>query len=130
MLQQSHWMHRHTQLHGPALLWPFHAAIPSTLAPAEAPLSNSCVCDEQHSKCIFDFWHVQVPHVNGGSAIHVKCTWSNTGNTIQALSMDEDDDAEFTTDSIDDEDYDHVSISPFPAESDKMLSIALPHMPI
>lgn len=55
-------------------------------------------------------WHMQVPHVNGGSAIHVKCTWSNTGNTIQALSMDEDDTADFPVDSMDEEDHHEVSI--------------------
>lgn len=50
----------------------------------------------------------QVPHESVGSAIHVKCTWSNTGNTIQALSMDEDDNADFTFDSMDEEDEHEV----------------------
>lgn len=52
--------------------------------------------------------YVQVPHESGGSAIVVKCTWSNTGNTVQALSMDEDDDADFTFDSMDEEDEHEV----------------------
>lgn len=43
--------------------------------------------------------------MNGDSAIRVKCTWSNTGNTIQALSMDEDDTADFTVDSMDEDDH-------------------------
>lgn len=47
---------------------------------------------------------VEVPHESVSSAIRVNCTWSNTGNTIQALSMDEDDQADFTFDSMDDED--------------------------
>lgn len=41
----------------------------------------------------------------GESVIEVKCMWSNTGNTIQALSMDEDDTADFVADSIDEEDH-------------------------
>ena len=48
---------------------------------------------------------LQVPHEQSDSAIHVKCTWSNTGNTIQALSMDEDDTADFVADSMDEEDH-------------------------
>lgn len=48
---------------------------------------------------------VEVPHEQSDSAIHVKCTWSNTGNTIQALSMDEDDTADFVADSMDEEDH-------------------------
>lgn len=48
---------------------------------------------------------VEVPHVHGDSAIQVKCTWSNTGNTVQALSMDEDDTADFVADSMDEEDH-------------------------
>ncbi len=31
--------------------------------------------------------------------------WSNSGNTIQALSMDEDDTADFVIDSMDEEDH-------------------------
>lgn len=54
---------------------------------------------------------LQVPHVHGDSAIQVKCTWSNTGNTVQALSMDEDDTADFVADSMDEEDH-HVSLIP------------------
>lgn len=50
----------------------------------------------------------QVPHESVSSAIRVNCTWSNTGNTIQALSMDEDDQADFTFDSMDDEDEHEV----------------------
>ena len=45
--------------------------------------------------------------MHGESTIQVKCVWSNTGNTIQALSMDEDDTADFVADSIDEEDH-HV----------------------
>ncbi|DBB01387.1 TPA: hypothetical protein ACH3X1_000055 [Trebouxia sp. C0004] len=52
---------------------------------------------------------VEVPHVHGDSAIQVKCTWSNTGNTVQALSMDEDDTADFVVDSMDEED-DHGTV--------------------
>lgn len=52
---------------------------------------------------------VQVPHESGSSAIVVKCTWSNTGNTVQALSMDEDDDADYTFDSMDEDDEHEVS---------------------
>ena len=52
---------------------------------------------------------MQVPHESGSSAIIVKCTWSNTGNTVQALSMDEDDDADFTFDSMDEDDEHEVS---------------------
>lgn len=48
---------------------------------------------------------VEVPHMHGESTIQVKCMWSNTGNTIQALSMDEDDTADFVADSIDEEDH-------------------------
>ena len=47
--------------------------------------------------------------MHGDSAIQVKCTWSNTGNTVQALSMDEDDTADFVVDSMDEEDH-HVSL--------------------
>lgn len=49
--------------------------------------------------------------MHGDSAIQVKCTWSNTGNTVQALSMDEDDTADFVADSMDEEDH-HVSLIP------------------
>ena len=61
-------------------------------------------------------WHgmhvdlcVQVPHESGSPAIVVKCTWSNTGNTVQALSMDEDDDADYTFDSMDEDDEHEVN---------------------
>ena len=54
----------------------------------------------------------QVPHESVGAAILVTCTWSNTGNTIQALSMDEDDNADFTFDSMDDEDDHEVANAP------------------
>ena len=49
--------------------------------------------------------------MHGDSAIQVKCTWSNTGNTVQALSMDEDDTADFVADSMDEEDH-QVSLIP------------------
>ena len=52
---------------------------------------------------------VQVPHEHGESAIQVRCVWSNTAHTIQALSMDEDDYADFVADSMDEEDEHNVS---------------------
>ena len=79
-----------------------------TITPDEELHQNSCTMQCPHvsvSVC------VQVPHETGGSAIHVKCTWSNTGNTIQALSMDEDDEADFTFDSMDEEDEHEVDHS-------------------
>lgn len=48
---------------------------------------------------------VEVPHEHGEHAIQVKCLWSNRGNTLQALSMDEDDTADFVADSMDEDDH-------------------------
>ena len=49
---------------------------------------------------------LQVPHEGPGKVIQVKCSWSNTANTIQAISMDEDDDS--ALDSIDDAEHAQV----------------------
>ena len=42
---------------------------------------------------------LQVPREDPGKVIQVTCSWSNTANTLQAISMDEDDDS--VLDSID-----------------------------
>ena len=47
---------------------------------------------------------MQVPHGVPGNVIMVNCKWSNTANTIQAISMDEDDTSDDVLDSVDADD--------------------------
>ena len=57
-----------------------------------------------------DLYMMQVPHDVPGNIIRVNCKWSNTANTIQAISMDEDDTSDDVLDSIDADDSMQVGV--------------------
>lgn len=67
-----------------------------------AAQSKQAECSQRNSTLV-ELW-VQVPHNSSGNVIRVNCKWSNTANTIQAISMDEDDDLDNVLDSIDQHD--------------------------
>lgn len=55
---------------------------------------------------------MQVPR-DERSVIKVNCKWSNTANTLQAISMDEDDTSDNVLDSIDSDDSMQVTVYMF-----------------
>ena len=72
------------------------------LRAVDSAQSKQAECSQCNSTLV-KLW-VQVPHNSSGNVIRVNCKWSNTANTIQAISMDEDDESDNVLDSIDQHD--------------------------